>query len=98
MAPSPTSPIKVAVLDDYQGISLPHFETLPEFDITVFRDTVLPYNHPGTPEDVKQELVDRLKPFTITCFMRERTPFPASLLRQLPNLKLLLTTGPEMPP
>lgn len=25
--------------------------------------------------------------------MRERTPFPASLLSQLPNLKLLLTTG-----
>jgi lactate dehydrogenase-like 2-hydroxyacid dehydrogenase len=25
--------------------------------------------------------------------MRERTPFPADLLKQLPNLKLLLTTG-----
>ena len=27
--------------------------------------------------------------------MRERTPFPASLLSSLPNLKLLLTTGPR---
>jgi lactate dehydrogenase-like 2-hydroxyacid dehydrogenase len=27
--------------------------------------------------------------------MRERTPFPGDLIRQLPNLKLLLTTGPR---
>src|SRR6478609_2677284 len=27
--------------------------------------------------------------------MRERTPFPAELVHRLPNLKLLLTTGPR---
>jgi phosphoglycerate dehydrogenase-like enzyme len=94
MPPIPQTPIKVAVLDDYQGIAAPHFEHLkPSFDITVFRNTLLPYNHPSTPENVKQELVERLKPFTIISAMRERTPFPAALLEQLPNLKLLLSTG-----
>jgi len=94
MPPIPPAPIKVAVLDDYQGIAAPHFEQLkPSFDITVFRDTLLPYNHPSTPENVKQELVDRLQPFTVISIMRERTPFPAALLEKLPNLKLLLSTG-----
>lgn len=94
MAPIPQSAIKLAILDDYQNIASPHFESLkPAFSITVFRDTLLPYNHPSTPPEVKQELVDRLKPFTAISSMRERTPFPRDLLKQLPNLKLLLTTG-----
>jgi lactate dehydrogenase-like 2-hydroxyacid dehydrogenase len=54
---------------------------------------MLLFNHPLTPEHVKVELVERLKPFEIISSMRERTPFPASLLSKLPNLKLLLTTG-----
>jgi lactate dehydrogenase-like 2-hydroxyacid dehydrogenase len=86
---------KVAVLDDYQNIAGPHFHTLPtsQFEVTIFQDTLLPYNHPATPPDVKTQLVDRLKPFQIICTMRERTPFPKDLLEKLPNLKLLLTTG-----
>ncbi|KAE8451417.1 hypothetical protein EG329_004046 [Mollisiaceae sp. DMI_Dod_QoI] len=94
MPPIPPGPVKLAVLDDYQGISAPYFESLkPAFDVTVFRDTLLPYDHPSTPDQVKQELVQRLKPFTVICSMRERTRFPASLLKQLTNLKLLPTTG-----
>jgi len=94
MPPIPKTPIKLAILDDYQNIASPHFETLkPNFSITVFRDTLLPYNHPSTPQDVKQEIIERLKPFTVISSMRERTPFPRDLLKQLPNLKLLLTTG-----
>lgn len=86
---------KIAVLDDYQNISLPHFQHLDKtkFEITVFRDTLLPYNSPSTPEDVKTQLVERLKPFQIICTMRERTPMPKALMEKLPNLKLLLTTG-----
>ena len=38
-------------------------------------------------------LADLLKPFEVIVAMRERTPFPASLLEMLPNLKLLITTG-----
>jgi lactate dehydrogenase-like 2-hydroxyacid dehydrogenase len=94
MPPIPQTPIKLAILDDYQNIASPHFESLKStFSITVFHDTLLPYNHPSTPPEVKQELVDRLKPFTVISSMRERTPFPQDLLKQLPNLKLLLTTG-----
>jgi lactate dehydrogenase-like 2-hydroxyacid dehydrogenase len=94
MAPVPRSPIKLAILDDYQGIAPAHFERLkPTFEITTFPDTLLPYNHASTPEDVKNQLVERLKPFTVISSMRERTPFPASLLEKLPNLKLLLNSG-----
>lgn len=31
------------------------------------------------------------------CLMRERTPFPKGLISQLPNLRLLVTTGPRNP-
>ncbi|KAL8297072.1 hypothetical protein RB597_006250 [Gaeumannomyces tritici] len=87
--------MQVAVLDDYQGISEPHFETLDKsiFEVTTFKNTLLPYSHPDTPTKVKDELVTRLEPFTVICTMRERTPFPAELIARLPNLKLLLTTG-----
>ncbi|KAH6681301.1 D-isomer specific 2-hydroxyacid dehydrogenase [Halenospora varia] len=94
MPPIPRGPIRVAILDDYQGIAARHFESLkPTFEFTVFRETLLPYNHPATPESVRDELVQRLKPFTVISSMRERTPFPEPLLQKLPNLKLLLTTG-----
>jgi lactate dehydrogenase-like 2-hydroxyacid dehydrogenase len=86
-----TPPIKLAILDDYQDIASAHFAHLkPHFEITVFRDTLPPYNHPSTPEHARQQLVARLRPFTIISSMRERTPFPGALLEQLPNLKLLL--------
>jgi phosphoglycerate dehydrogenase-like enzyme len=39
-------------------------------------------------------LAARLAPFEIVVAMRERTPFPASLLDRLPDLRLLVTTGP----
>ncbi|KAI9648658.1 hypothetical protein NHQ30_003296 [Ciborinia camelliae] len=94
MSPIPVPPITLAILDDYQGIASKHFESLkPTFEITTFPDTLLPYNDPSTSEDVKNQLVERLKPFTIISSMRERTPFPASLLAKLPNLKLLLNAA-----
>ncbi|KAK8058000.1 hypothetical protein PG994_008448 [Apiospora phragmitis] len=86
---------KIAVLDDYQELSKPHFDRLRDagYDVTTFTDTLLRYNHPDTPQEVKDALVKRLEPFAIICTMRERTPIPAELIAQLPNLKLLLTTG-----
>ncbi|KAK4231689.1 D-isomer specific 2-hydroxyacid dehydrogenase [Podospora fimiseda] len=89
------SPTKIAVLDDYQGISEPKFKSLdPEkYEVSFFKDTLAPYNHPDTSQDVKDQLVARLEPFTIISTMRERTPFPRELISRLPNLKLLLTTG-----
>ncbi|KAI1091857.1 D-isomer-specific 2-hydroxyacid dehydrogenase-like protein [Rostrohypoxylon terebratum] len=92
------APIKIAVLDDYQLVSPPIFEIKLQplgFEVTIFTDTLLPYNHPNTPQDDKDALVKRLEPFEIICSMRERTPFPAELVNRLPNLKLFLTTGPR---
>jgi phosphoglycerate dehydrogenase-like enzyme len=78
--------VRIAVLDDYQGIALSRggWERLPgDSHIEAFRD------------HVKDEsaLAKRLEPFEVVVAMRERTPFPRSLLENLPNLKLLLTTG-----
>lgn len=75
--------MKIAVLDDYQGVALDYAEwdSLGD-EITVFRDTVT-----GT------ALAQRLRPFDVICLMRERTPVRADLLEQLPNLRLLVTTG-----
>ncbi|KAI1761754.1 D-isomer-specific 2-hydroxyacid dehydrogenase-like protein [Hypoxylon sp. FL1150] len=86
---------KIAVLDDYQKLSESPFERLRSsgYKVTVFTDTLLPYNHPDTPQDAKDALVKRLEPFEIISSMRERTPFPDELISRLPNLKLLLTTG-----
>lgn len=62
-------PIKVAVLDDYQGFAEPVFKKLDprNFEVTIFRDTLLPYDHPDTPQDVKDKLVSRLEPFKVIC-------------------------------
>ncbi|OTB05084.1 hypothetical protein M426DRAFT_143173 [Hypoxylon sp. CI-4A] len=89
------APIKIAVLDDYQRLSESPYQKLPssEYEVTIFTDTLLPYNHPDTPQDAKDALAKRLEPFDIISTMRERTAFPAELINRLPNLKLLLTTG-----
>lgn len=58
--------IKIAVLDDYQGVSEQYFGTLgDEFETTYLKDTLLPYNHPATPQSIKDELAHRLEPFHI---------------------------------
>ncbi|KAI9817210.1 MAG: hypothetical protein M1827_001323 [Pycnora praestabilis] len=92
---SSTPTLSLAILDDYQSIAFPHLSTIhPErLQITTFKSTLPSYTHRSTTGDEKRQLVERLHPFIIICTMRERTPFPAELLRQLPNLKLLLTTG-----
>ncbi|KAF2403708.1 glycerate dehydrogenase [Trichodelitschia bisporula] len=82
----------LAILDDYLSTSRPHFAHIPRstLTITIFTDA-LPFKTPAE----KAALVERLRPFTIISTMRERTPFPGSLLRELPNLKLLLCTGSQ---
>lgn len=79
--------VKVAVLDDYQNVALASADWSPlegRASVSIFNDYI------GDTE----ELVRTLLPFDVIVAMRERTPFPASLLRQLPNLRLLITTGP----
>lgn len=61
------APIKIAVLDDYQGLSEPKFKALDpaKFEATFIKDTLRPYNHPDTTQDVKDKLVSRLEPFEV---------------------------------
>ncbi|KAI9708222.1 MAG: hypothetical protein M1820_004176 [Bogoriella megaspora] len=89
------APIKVAILDDYLDTAASHFQSVPDIDLTVFRDTLPAYSHPKTTDADRKALVDRLSPFQVLCTMRERTPFPKDLLQKLPNLKLLHCTGTQ---
>ncbi len=76
---------RLAILDDYQGVTLGlgPWERLAHVEKTVFRDTL-------ADEDA---IAARLAGFDAVLAMRERTPFPASLLAKLPDLRLLITTG-----
>lgn len=79
---------RIAVLDDYQHVaaSFADWSRLPEpVEVVEFSDHV-------ADEDA---LVARLQPFDVVVAMRERTPFPRSVLDRLPNLRLLVTTGPR---
>jgi phosphoglycerate dehydrogenase-like enzyme len=40
-------------------------------------------------------VVERLLPYDIVCVMRERTPLGRSRIERLPNLKLIVSTGPR---
>ena len=77
---------RIAILDDYQKKSLEaaDWDSIPDADVTVFTEFL---GH-----DAKR-VSDILKPFEIIVAMRERTKFPASMFVNLPNLKLLVTTG-----
>ncbi len=82
----PRHPINVAVLDDYQGIATTVVDWSPVSDranITVFQDHL-------ASEDA---VAERLAPFDVVCVMRERTPLPGSLIKRLPRLKLIASTG-----
>ena len=86
--PIATSPIAVAVLDDYQGAAwrFADWSVLgARAAVTVFDDHL---RDPGA-------VVARLKPFDVLCVMRERTPLPRAILEQLPRLKLVVSTGPR---
>jgi phosphoglycerate dehydrogenase-like enzyme len=77
---------RVAILDDYQGAAtrMADWASLPDgVDVVVFRD------HLSAEADVAARLAD----FDAVVAMRERTPFPRSLLERLPRLRLLVTTG-----
>ncbi len=81
-----TDVTRIAILDDYHRIALESADwgSLPKgCDITVFT------NHLG-PEPA---VIEALQKYDVIVAMRERTPFPASVIRSLPELRLLVTTG-----
>lgn len=77
--------MRIVVLDDYQGIALRtgRWSELGD-DVTV---TPLRTHVEG------RELIDALIDADVVVAMRERTAFPREVLEQLPNLRLLVTTG-----
>lgn len=80
------SKIKIAVLDDYQQVArqMADWSLLDQqCDITVFDDHL-------SGEDT---VIDRLRPFEVVCVMRERTPLTRNVLVNLPQLKLIVSTG-----
>ncbi len=80
----------VAVLDDYLGVvrDLADWSALPpDVDVQVFSDHIAS----------EGAIAERLRDFQVVVGMRERTPFPRSLLDKLPNLALLVTLGMANP-
>lgn len=78
--------MNVAVLDDYQGVAR-HFADWKSLGKNVY----VRFFHDHVEDE--DELAQRLDRFEIICIMRERTPFPRSLIEKLPHLKLIVTTG-----
>ncbi len=79
------SPLKIAILDDYQDAvrHLRCFDLLEGLDVKVF-------NHSA--RGVGQ-LAIRLAPFDVLVLIRERTRIDRALLARLPNLKMICQTG-----
>ena len=76
---------RIAILDDYQDVAteLADWTGLPG-EVTVFTE---PFAGPDA-------VVAALAGFDVLVAMRERTRFPAEVLERLPDLRLLVTTGP----
>ena len=78
--------MRVAVLDDYQGVAsgLADWSQLSKnTEVQFFPDHLID----------EDQLAERLKDFQVVMGMRERTPFSRHLLSRLPELRLLVTTG-----
>jgi phosphoglycerate dehydrogenase-like enzyme len=80
--------MRIAILDDYQNVALQLADwsaVTRRAEITVFNDHVADL----------AAVVERLRPFDVICVMRERTPLLREILQQLPQLKLIASTGPR---
>ena len=78
--------MKVAILDDYQNVSmiLGSFERLKkDFDFQVFNQ----------PFENEEQVIEQLKHFEVLLIMRERTPITKKIILNLKNLKLIITSG-----
>lgn len=83
-------PFRCAVLDDFQNVA------------TTFADWSVPASASGEELEVvsftehfgdEDELASALADFDCVVTLRERVPFPASLLDRLPRLRLLIASG-----
>ncbi|MFD7075251.1 D-2-hydroxyacid dehydrogenase family protein [Nocardioides sp. NPDC059952] len=76
--------MRCVILDDYQDVARTYaaWDSLEGVKVTSLSEHLAP-----------DALVRALKHAEIVVAMRERTPFPATVLERLPKLKLLVTTG-----
>jgi phosphoglycerate dehydrogenase-like enzyme len=77
--------MRCVILDDYQGVAT----TYADWSVLQGVQTTAVREHLPDQDAVVAALGDA----EIVVIMRERTPFPASLLDRLPGLRLLVTTG-----
>src|SRR5205814_9403395 len=78
--------MRLSILDDYQGVAL----EMADWSPLEGRVEIVVERKPFAGEDAAARA---LAGSEIIAAMRERTPFPRSLVERLPNLKLLNTTG-----
>jgi phosphoglycerate dehydrogenase-like enzyme len=78
--------MRLSILDDYQVVAL----TMADWSPLQGRVEIVVERKPFADEDAAARA---LAGSEIVAAMRERTPFPRSLVERLPNLKLLNTTG-----
>ena len=78
--------LNVAILDDYQNVSLDfaNWDLLSDkIELDVFNEYI----------GKEKKLSDILSKYDVLCLMRERTPLPKDLINELSNLKLVITSG-----
>ena len=75
--------MRIAVLDDYLKVApnMAQWDSL-NADISFFSEYIQP-----------ADMAKTLEGFEVIVAMRERSAFPATLIKALPNLRLLVTTG-----
>ncbi|WP_257169451.1 D-2-hydroxyacid dehydrogenase family protein [Bradyrhizobium sp. SRS-191] len=78
--------LRCAILDDYYDTAL----SLADWPRLADKVDVTAFTHPFATEDATAAA---LADIDVVCAMRERTPFPRTLIERLPKLKLLITSG-----
>jgi phosphoglycerate dehydrogenase-like enzyme len=84
--PEPTGPVRVAILDDYQGVAAsfaPWSEAPLDLELSVHRE----------PLPDEEALVAALDGCQVVVLMRERTALRRAVVERLPDLRLVVTTG-----
>lgn len=78
--------LNCVILDDYQNVALSMADwtkVAESVNVTTFNEHI----------NDERNLIKLLYIYEIIVIMRERTPFTANLINNLPNLKLLITSG-----
>ena len=78
--------LSVVILDDYQNVS----KKFGNWDLLKYKINLKTIN---IHLDKEEDLIENLKEFDVLCLMRERTKITSNIIKKLPNLKLVITSG-----